>query len=39
MPAADDWIADQPSAFYVDGLKKLGQRSKKYVELRGEYVE
>jgi len=27
--AADDWFAGQPSAFNVDGLKKLEQQSKK----------
>lgn len=35
MSAADDWFAAQPSAFYVDGLKKLEQQSTKCVELRG----
>jgi hypothetical protein len=34
MSAADDWFAAQPSAFYVDALKMLEQRSKKCVELR-----
>jgi hypothetical protein len=34
MPAAD-FSAAQPSAFYLDGLKKLEQPSKKCVELRG----
>jgi hypothetical protein len=29
----------QPKEFYLDGLKKLEQRSHKCVELRGEYVE
>jgi hypothetical protein len=27
--AADDWFAGQPSAFNVDGFKKLEQQSKK----------
>jgi hypothetical protein len=35
MSVADDLFAAQPSAFYVDGLKKLEQQSKKCVELRG----
>jgi BarA-like signal transduction histidine kinase len=35
MSAADNWFAAQPLAFYVDGLKKLEQRSKKCVELGG----
>jgi hypothetical protein len=29
----------QPKEFYLDGLKKLEQRSHKCVELRGEYVD
>jgi hypothetical protein len=29
----------QPEEFFLDGLKKLEQRSHKCVELRGEYVE
>jgi hypothetical protein len=29
----------QPKEFFLDGLKKLEQRSHKCVELRGEYVE
>jgi hypothetical protein len=29
----------QPKEFFLDGLKKLEQRSYKYVELWGEYVE
>jgi hypothetical protein len=32
-------FAAQPEEFFLDGLKKLEQRSHKYVELRGEYVE
>jgi hypothetical protein len=32
-------FAAQPKEFILDGLKKLEQRSHKYVELRGEYVE
>jgi hypothetical protein len=31
--------AAQPKEFFLDGLKKLEQRSHKCVELRGEYVE
>jgi hypothetical protein len=27
--AADDWFADQPSGFHLDGLKKLTQQSRK----------
>jgi hypothetical protein len=32
-------FAAQPKEFFLDGLKKLEQRSRKCVELRGEYVE
>ena len=36
---ADDSFAAQLSEFYLYGLKKLEQQSKKCVELRGEYNE
>jgi hypothetical protein len=32
-------FATEPKEFFLDGLKKLEQRSHKCVELRGEYVE
>jgi hypothetical protein len=32
-------FAAQPKEFFMDGLKKLEQRSHKCVELRGECVE
>jgi hypothetical protein len=32
-------FAAHPKGFFLDGLKKLEQRSHKCVELRGEYVE
>jgi hypothetical protein len=32
-------FAAQAKQFFLDGLKKLEQRSHKNVELRGEYVE
>jgi hypothetical protein len=32
-------FAAQPKEFFLDGLKKLEQRSHKRVEIRGEYVE
>jgi hypothetical protein len=32
-------FAAQPKEFFLDGLKKLEQRSHKCVELREEYVE
>jgi hypothetical protein len=34
----DFLFAAQPKEFFLDGLKKLEQRSHKCVELRGEYV-
>jgi hypothetical protein len=32
--AADGWFTAQPKEFFLDGLKKLEQRSHKCVELR-----
>jgi hypothetical protein len=32
-------ICSSPKEFFLDGLKKLEQRSPKCMELRGEYVE
>jgi hypothetical protein len=32
-------FAAEPKEVFLDGLKKLGQRSHKCVALRGEYVE
>jgi hypothetical protein len=37
--AADGWAVPQPKEFFMDGLKKLEQRSHKCVELRGGYAE
>jgi hypothetical protein len=37
--AAGGWFSAQPKEFFLDGLKKLEQRSLKCVELRGEYIE
>jgi len=39
MSAAYEWFADQPSAFYLCSLEKLEQKSKKCVQLKGEYTE
>jgi hypothetical protein len=36
--AVDRWFAAQLQEFFLDGLKKLEQRSHKHVKLRGEYV-
>jgi hypothetical protein len=32
-------FAAKPKEFFLDGLKKLEQRSQKRVNLKGEYVE
>jgi hypothetical protein len=32
-------FAPQPEEFFLDGLKKLQQQSRKCVELRGKYVQ
>jgi histone-lysine N-methyltransferase SETMAR len=37
--AADGWFAAQQKEFFLEGLKKLEQRSHKCVELRGEYIK
>jgi hypothetical protein len=39
MSAADDWFVTQNPGFYLAGVKKLEQRSRKCDELRGECVE
>jgi hypothetical protein len=39
MLAADGWYAAQPKQFFLDGLKKVEQRSHKHVKLREEYIE
>jgi len=39
IAAAETWLDGQPSDFFLSGLQKLGQRAKKCIELRGEYVE
>jgi hypothetical protein len=35
----DWWVAGQPKEYFLEGLKKLEQRSRKCVKLQGEYVE
>ena len=37
--AVETWLDRQLSEFFLSGLEKLQQRAKKYIELRGEYVE
>ena len=37
--AAESWLDGQLSDFFLSGLQKLEQRAKKWIELRGEYVE
>jgi len=39
IAAAETWLDGQPSDFFLSGLRKLAQRAKKFIELRGEYVE
>jgi len=39
IAAAETWLDGQTSEFLLSGLKKLEQRAKKCIELRGEYVE
>jgi len=40
IAAAETWLDGQPSEFFfLRGLQKLEQRTKKCIELRGEYVE
>jgi len=39
IAAAETWLDGQPSEFFLSGLQKSEQRSKKCTELRGEYVE
>ena len=39
IAAAESWLDGQPSEFVLSVLKKLEQRVKKCIELRGEYVE
>ena len=39
IAATETWLDGQPSEFFLSGLQKLEQRAKKWIELRGEYVE
>jgi hypothetical protein len=39
IAAAETWLDGHRSEFFLSGLQKLGQRSKKCIELRGDYVE
>jgi len=40
IAAAETWLGGQYSGgFFFSGLQKLEQRAKKWIELRGEYVE
>ena len=41
IAAAETWSDGQPSEFFffLSGLRKLERRTKKCIELRGEYVE
>ena len=37
--AAETWLNGRPSEFLLSGLQRIGQRAKKCIEIRGEYVE
>jgi hypothetical protein len=39
IAATETWLDGQPSEFFSSGLHKLDQGAKKFIELRGEYVE
>ena len=39
ISAAETWMDGQLSEFFLSGFQKLEQRAKKFIELRGEYVE
>jgi len=39
IAAAETWLDGQSYEFFLSGFKKLQQRAKKCIELRGEYVE
>ena len=39
IAAAETCLEGQPSEFILNGVQKLGQRTKKCIELRGDYVE
>jgi len=39
IAAAETWLDGQPCEFFLGGLQKLKQWTKKCIELRGEYVE
>jgi histone-lysine N-methyltransferase SETMAR len=39
IAAVETWLDGQFSDFFLSGLQKLEQRTNKYIELRGEYVE
>jgi len=39
IPSAETWLEGKLSEFFLSGLQKLEQRTKKCTELRGEYVE
>jgi len=39
IAAAETWLDGQLSDFFSSDLRKLEQRAKTYIELRGVYVE
>jgi len=39
IAAAETWFDEQISDFFLSGLQKLEQQAKKFIELRGGYIE
>jgi len=39
IASAETWLDGQLSEFFLNGLQKLQQRTKKCIELRGKYVQ
>jgi len=39
IAAAEVWLDGQNSEFFLSALQKLEQQAKKFIKLRGEYVE
>jgi hypothetical protein len=37
--AVHTWLCDQPKTFFSDGIKKLVERCKKFVDKQGDYFE
>ena len=37
--ATEEFFEDLPASFYLEGIEKLETRSKKCIELKGDYIE